>query len=156
MADTRYLTTTVEDYVRSVLAQKHGTTFEKVSLTLTTGGKHEFDAVSADRAIVASIKATSGKTASGKMPQGKFNNALAELYYLSLVEAPQRMLVLTYPPFAALLKTKIAGALPSGIVIETVPLPPDMQTIVDRVLAVASKEVSPQTVEAAVEAEIQQ
>lgn len=123
-------------------------------LDLTTGGRHEFDAVSADFQIVASIKATSGKTARGKIPSGKFNNAIAELYYLSLVEAPTRLLVLTFPPFRDMLAAKVHGALVPGVELECVPFPDDMQGEVDRVLAAASKEVSPAAVEAILEAEV--
>lgn len=154
MANTRYLTVEVENYVRDELAKRFGVSFSKRFLTLTTGGKHEFDAVSDDRRVVASIKATSAKTAGGNLPQGKFNNALSEIYYLSLVEAPQRMLVLTFPPFRELLVKKIDGALVDGVTIECVPLPADMQSEVDHVLSKASKEVSPAAAEAAAEAEI--
>jgi hypothetical protein len=115
MADTRFLTKEVEDFVRLGLQQLHGTEFSKRQLSLTTGGKHEFDAVSADGRIVASIKATSARTSGGNLPQGKFNNAIAELYYLSLVEAPTRVLVLTNSDFRDLLIRKIPGALAPGI-----------------------------------------
>lgn len=80
MANTRYLTTEVEDHVRKVLRKRFGTPFRKRVLDLTTGGRHEFDAVSDEGTIVASIKATSGKTADGKIPNGKDNNAVTEIY----------------------------------------------------------------------------
>lgn len=154
MANTRYLTTEVEEYVRKSLQERFGTKFHKRVLDLMTGGHHEFDAVSDDGKIVASIKATSGKTASGKIPAGKFNNALAEIYYLSLVDAPTRLLVLTYPAFYEMLKVKTTGALALGVDLDCVILPDEMQREVDRVLAAASKEVSPIAAEAIVEAEI--
>lgn len=154
MADTRYLTTVVEDYVRSQLEIRYGVRFTKQRLRLRTRGHHEFDAVSDDRAIVASIKATSGRTAGGNLPQGKFNNALAEIYFLTLVEAPTRLLVLTNEGFKDLLMHRIAGALPDDVGITLVPLSETIQVQVDAVLAVASKEVSPQALEAAAEAEI--
>lgn len=65
MANTRYLTTEVENYVRSHLARKYRMQFSKMVLPLTVGGRHEFDAVAADLSIVASIKATSGLTSGG-------------------------------------------------------------------------------------------
>lgn len=155
MANTRYLTTEVENYVRQSLEERFGVAFHKRVLNLTTGGRHEFDAVSPDGQIVASIKATSGKTAGGKIPSGKFNNAISELYYLTLLDAPVRMLVLTYPPFREMLVAKVKGALVPGITLECVPLPDYMQREVDRVLAVASKEVSPVAAEAAIEAGVE-
>ncbi len=80
MANTRYLTTKVEDHVRKVLGERFGTPFRKRVLDPTTGGRHDFDAVSDDGTIVASIKATSGKTAGGKISNGKYNNAITEIY----------------------------------------------------------------------------
>lgn len=76
MADTRYLTTVVEDYVRGRLEQFYGVKFTKQFLQLSTGASHEFDAVAADGSIVASIKATSGLTAGGRIPVGKLHNAI--------------------------------------------------------------------------------
>jgi len=87
------------------------------------------------------------------LPQGKFNNAITEIYYLSLVEAPRRLLVVTFLPFYDLLLKKIHGALATDIEIVCEPLPIEMQAEVDRVLAVASGEVSREQLEAAVEAE---
>lgn len=153
MANTRYLTTEVEDFVRAHLALTHGVRFQKRFLMLKTGGMHEFDAVSEDDAIVASIKATSGKTAGGNLPQGKFNNAIAEIYYLSLVSAEVKLLVLTNPSFRALLERRMAGALPPEIKIDVVILPAVMQQKVDEVLSRASKEVSPSDIETVIEAE---
>jgi len=59
-----------------------------------TGGAHEFDAVSDDLSIVPAIKAAGGRTASARIPSGKIKNAEAELYYLTLVPAEVRLLVL--------------------------------------------------------------
>ncbi len=67
MANTRYLTIQIEDYVRGVLENRFDQPFTKERLTLEPGGHHEFDAVSRDRSIIASIKSASGRTASGKV-----------------------------------------------------------------------------------------
>ena len=155
MADTRYLTKEVEDFVRLRLRQLHGTEFSKRKLSLTTGGKHEFDAVSTDGDIVASIKATSGRTSGGNLPQGKFNNAIAELYYLNLVKAPTRILVLTNADFRGLLVRKLQGAIAPGVSIEYIPLSVEIQAEVDKVVRAASDEMSRQAAaEIVAEAEI--
>jgi len=154
MADTRFLTTIVEDFVRNRLAVDHGVSFTKRRLPLTVGGDHEFDAVSEDGTIVASIKATSGKTSGGRIPAGKFNNAIAELYFLAFVAANKKLLVVTNTEFHKLLLHKIGGSLPPNTTIEGVELPADIQTEVNRLLGIASTEVSPQAIEAAVEAEV--
>lgn len=138
-----YLRRAVEDHVRAQLRERHGQEFSPVVLPLRTGGRHEFDAVSADRSIVASVKAASGLTAGGRFPSGKVNTCLAELYYLSLVDAPTRMLVLTTPAFHKLFMKRIAGALAGGLTVECLSLPMDMQREVDTVVAVAAREVTP-------------
>lgn len=115
MANTKYLKTEVEGYVRSELQRRFGRAFKSEFLRLVTGGQHEFDAVSDDRSIVASIKASSGLTSGGRLPSGKFNDNIAELYFLTLVEAEQRLLVLTSPEFHALLLRKLKDRVASGL-----------------------------------------
>lgn len=144
MANTRYLRVQVEKYVREQLTKRFGQPFHAKVLQLVTGGDHEFDAVSDDGAIVATVKAASGLTSGGKIPQGKINTAVAELYFLSLVEAQMRMLVLTTPAFHSILARRMRGRLASGIEIECIPLPATMQAEYDRVILAASKEMSPQ------------
>ncbi len=60
---------------------------------------------------------------------------------------------LTNPDFRDLLQRRIGDALPPRTTIEYFELPLEMQKQVDHVLSLASKEVSPQVLEAAVEAE---
>ena len=60
MANTNYFKTHVEPFVCEALQRTHGVSFSSKTLTLTTGGTHEFDAVAADGSIVCSIKSLSG------------------------------------------------------------------------------------------------
>lgn len=143
MADTRYYKTHVEPYVRAQLAAIHGMPFESRVLMLTTGGTHEFDAVSEDGSIVASIKSLSAKTKRGKRPAARYSTCLAELYFLSLVDAPTRMLVLTTPEWHTMFERYIDGRLARGLSIELIKLAPELQIEVDRHRDVASDEVSP-------------
>lgn len=154
MANTRYLTFEVENYVREQLAQRHGQPFSKRFLKLSTGGTHEFDAVSKDGTIVVSVKAASGLTKSGKNPSAKIQGCIAELYYLSLVSAPTRQLLLTTPAFHKIFVKKIIGALAPGVSVELMPLSSEMQAEVDKVVAAASREVSPVAVAEVVEEEL--
>lgn len=94
-----YLRRVVEGYVREQLRREFEQPFAAASLALAPGGRHEFDAVSQDGRVVASIKSASGLTAGGRIPAGKIKDSVAELYYLSLVSAPVRRLVLTTPAF---------------------------------------------------------
>jgi hypothetical protein len=125
MANTNYYKSHVEPFVRTELERIHGVPFTSQHLTLTTGAKHEFDAVSVDRQIVASIKSLSGKTSGGKRPAAKYSTCLAELYFLSLVAAPKRILVLTTPDWHTMFVTYIEGRQHPGVEIELIKLPPD-------------------------------
>lgn len=142
MADTTYLKNVVEPFVRDQLASRYGVPFQSRVLTLVTGGTHEFDAVSADGRVVAAIKAHSGKTARGLHPAAKVRDAEAELYYLTLVAAPIRLLVLTNREFYEIMERRLTGRLAPGIAVEHIPLPDDIQKEVTRVQAVASQEVT--------------
>ncbi|HWM05441.1 MAG TPA: hypothetical protein VNP92_24135 [Actinophytocola sp.] len=142
MVNTRLLTTAVEDHVRDMLSAKYQVAFRKERLRLQPGGEHEFDAVSTDRRIVASIK-TASAPPNGKHPSAKVVNAIAELYFLSVVRASKRLLVLTSADFHALflgaMNRKIAG----GIEVVHLPLPTDIEARVAAVQSAASDEIQP-------------
>ncbi len=140
--DTTFLKGTVERCVREQLAAEFGVAFSAEFLQLQTGGRHEFDAVSPDLRIVASIKAASGKTSGGRFPAGKVNTAIAEIYFLSLIAAPVRLLVLTNPEFHQLLSDKLEGRLAKGLSLKLVQLPAEMQETVRQIQSRASSEVS--------------
>lgn len=143
MANTNLYKTHVEPFVRAELERIHGVAFSSKIIALPTGGTHEFDAVSTDGAIVASIKSLSAKTASGKRPAAKYHNCVAELYFLSLVDAPRRILVLTTPEWHVMFMEYMKGRLVPGVEIELLRLPPELQAEVDKVRDMASNEVSP-------------
>lgn len=72
---------------------------------------------------------------------------------MSLVDAPTRTLILTTPAFHTIFGKRIEGALAPGLRIELIPLPTEMQAEVDKVVANASREVSPLAVAEAIVAE---
>ena len=141
MADTTYLKYKVEEYVRSALQEEYGVAFTSKILTLSTSGTHEFDAVSEDGTVVAAVKAAGGKTSRGRLPSGKMKSAEAELYYLCLVSAPVRMLVLTSPEFYEIMRRRLEGRLAPVITLKLIQLPPEIQSEVDRIHRIASLEV---------------
>jgi hypothetical protein len=145
----------VEGYVREQLTHEFEQPFASRFLTLVPGGRHEFDAVSADGRIVVSIKSASGLTAGGRVPSGKIKDCLAELYYLSLVEAPVRRLVLTTPAFFQLFARTTVGAVAAGLQVVCVPLPGTIQAEVDKVVEEASREVSPDRAKRAIAADVE-
>lgn len=155
VANTSYLRYTVEPWVRDQLAEQYGQRFAPRVLRLAPGGTHEFDAVSDDGRVVVSIKANSGLTSGGNHPTGKVATCLNEVYFLTLVDADVRLLALTNPAFHAIFTKVTAGQIAPGIGVELLPLPADMQRMVDGVTALASREMSRDaaTAASAVEAE---
>lgn len=105
---------------------------------------HKFDAVSEDNTIVASIKSHSWLTSGGNLPSGKIGQIYQSLYFLSLVEARTKLLILTdreaYDGFLAVSDGKIA----EGIDIKFYQLPPELQLLVKDVHRKASQEMSRQ------------
>lgn len=142
MADTRYLTKHVEEHVRGALADQYGQPFTKERLTLTSGGHHEFDAVSADRSVIASVKSASGRTSGGNHPTGKVMACIAEMYFLTLVEAPVRAIVLTSAEMHEILVKTLRGRIAPGLSVVHIPLPDAIQTLASEVHGQASAEMS--------------
>ena len=142
MADTTYLKKVVEPFIRDKLSNEYGVSFESKVLTLITGGTHEFDAVSVDSRIVGAIKTSGGKTATGRIPSGKIKDSLAELYYLTLVSAPERLLILTSPEFHKIMKSLLKGRLAPGLTLKLIELSEEIQREVEEIKKKASAEVS--------------
>jgi len=143
MANTELLKLEVEKFACAALREKYGVEFTKQRLQLITGGMHEFDAVSADRTIVTSIKSHSGLTSGGNIPAGKIHTAIAEVYFLSLVQAPKRQLILTTPEFFEILSRSLRGKIAPGVDIVLLPLSNELQTLVTEVQRKASLEMRP-------------
>lgn len=148
MADTTAYRV-AEEWVRdNGLPNQFGQPFQKQRLRVGTKrdgstAVHEFDAVSSDGTVVASVKATSGRTAGNKNPSGKIKDAYAELHFLGLVDAPSRILVLTDRDFYELFSRESDGKRPPGVELLHVNLPSDIQRRVEIAKRAASDEVSP-------------
>jgi hypothetical protein len=104
-------------------------------------GKHEFDAVSSNRKIVAEIKTASGWTSGGKHPSGKRASAFEQLYFLSLAKADIKLLVITDAEFFEIMKGRTAGIVPADIQLDKCLLPPHLAEIVHSITNEASKEI---------------
>ncbi len=142
MANTSYLRYAVEPWVREQLSERFAQPFASTVLALSTGGRREFDAVSSDASVVASIKTHSGLTSGGRHPSGKVTSALLEIYFLTLVPSEMKLLVLTNPSFYDLFTRCTAGQIAPGVLIEHIPLPREMQATVDGVTNAASSEMT--------------
>ena len=137
----------VEVFVRKELEKSYpGHTFLEKALPLRkkrdgTYAVHRFDAVSEDNTIVASIKSHSWLTSGGKSPGGKIGQIYQSLYFLSLVDAKTKLLILTdreaYEGFLVVSNGKVA----EGVEIKLCPLPPELQLLVTKVQQKASQEM---------------
>lgn len=145
MANTNFLKEKVEPCVRDWLAHKFGQPFHSEFLPLTAAkgrvARHEFDAVSEDRNIVCGIKTASWKTSGGKRGSGKIHGAYAELYFLSLVEAAEKYLVLTDAEFFENFKRDAKGKLAPGIEILHFELPEDLKREVHNIRTTSRQEL---------------
>ena len=148
MANTAILRSKVEPAIRARLAEEFGQPFSSQILTLPGGARREFDAVSADGSVVVSVKTSSGLTSGGNLPGGKINSCTADIYYLSLLHAPVRRLVLTNPEFFAIFTHRMQGAIAAGVDVVLMPLDVNLQAEVDAVIAEASREMGGLSAEA--------
>jgi hypothetical protein len=81
---------------------------------------------------------------------------LNEVYFLTLVEAEKRLLVLTNPDFYAIFTRTTAGQIAPGVTVELLPLPPKMQRMVNGVTELASREMSREAVAAVTAFEVEE
>ena len=112
---------------------------------LNDGGPEffRFDAVSADKSIIASVKASSGLTSGGKLPTAKTKDAYTDILFLSMAKGGRRLLVLTDPDFFRIFQRVSEGRIPRGVELLHIPLPRPIQRHVDAARRVASRETSP-------------
>lgn len=113
MANASDLKNLIEPYVRNWLAKRYQTSFEEheKALELLTGGRHRFDAMSKDNLIVAGIKASAERESGSKrrVGAGAIKSAFTELYFLSLIQAKKKLLVLTNRGFYEIFKRRSKG-----------------------------------------------
>lgn len=144
MANTR-VQLEVEDWVRQHwFPQHYAQAFRRERLRLSSGGFFDFDAVSADNSIVASISTSSGLTAGGKNPAGKIQKLRADMLFLLMVNVSKRFIVLTEQSMYDLcLKEKANGRVPLEIEFVLAKLPEALSKSLQEARSIASKEVSP-------------
>jgi hypothetical protein len=95
VADTR-IQIEVEDWVRRSWMLSHfGMRFSRERMSLRSGGVFDFDAVSDDHSIVATISTSGPKTAAGKNAVGKMLKLRSDMLFLTMVDAKRRMIILT-------------------------------------------------------------
>jgi hypothetical protein len=124
MADTR-VQLEVEDWVRQQwMPMKFGMGFYRERLNIRSGGVFDFDAVSGDKSIVATISTSGAKTAGGKFAVGKMLKIRSDMLFLTMVQAKQRIVVLTEQDmYEQCLKEEEGGRVPQEIEFAHAPLP---------------------------------
>jgi hypothetical protein len=128
---------------------RFGQAFYSKRLMLTTGGHFNFDAVSQDEAIVASISTSAAKTATGKPGSGKLLKLRSDMLFLLLVSGPKRkFIILTDETMHA---TCLAEAnrkrVPMGVEFLLAEIPSALQEHLVKARAVAAKEVTGEKIE---------
>lgn len=120
-----------------MLTERQGVAFAKARLPLRSGGVHEFDAVAADGSIVAEVKTA------GTMNAGQLHSCTSALYFLSLVEAPRRVLIMTHRAAHDRFVTLMHGKIVPEVEVEYVVLPHDLAAEVARLRQIAADEITP-------------
>ena len=144
MADTR-CQVECEDWIRREwMLEFFGQPFFRERMPLSSGGVFDFDAVSADKTIVASLSTSGSRTARGKYATGKMMKLRSDMLYLLLTEAPRKVMVLCEADMYARCKLEQeSGRLPKEIEFLHAPLPNDLAIKLLAARKVGSDEVSP-------------
>ena len=144
MADTTYIKTTVEPYVREWLRMQYGLVFHERELSLSGGGSHKFDAVAIKDGtpfIAANILSNRPKTASGKENTGGVRKALVDATnFARLPDGVEPKLVFTDTGFLELILRRSKAKGINGIEFLHCPLPLELAGKLQKVLDVARKE----------------
>lgn len=135
----------VEDWVRRewLPAQFHAQFFRE-RVRLSSGGLFDFDAVSDDGKIAATISTSSAMTAGGKLGVGKVMKIRSDLYFLLLAECETRLAILTEQSmFDQWHKERSQGRVPESIQFLKADIPADLNVRLVESRKRASREVSP-------------
>lgn len=129
MADTR-VQIEVEDWVRRHwMVSQFGMKFSRERLPLRSGGVFDFDAVSEDHSVVATISTSGSKTSGGKHAVGKILKLRADMLFLTMVEANRRFVVLTERDMYEQCKKEVAGGrVPPEIEFACAIIPEELRT----------------------------
>jgi hypothetical protein len=144
MADTR-CQVECEDWVRREwMPAVFGQPFYRERVQLTSGGVFDFDAVSSDKTIIASISTSGSRTASGKYATGKMMKLRSDILYLLMTNAVRRLVILCETDMYERCQQELAaGRLPKEIEFLHVPLPDALAVRLFAARQIGSDEVSP-------------
>jgi hypothetical protein len=110
------------------MASHFGTPFSRERLPLRSGGVFDFDAVSDDPSIIATISTSGAKTAGGKNAVGKLLKLRSDMLFLTMVKAERWLVVLTERDMYDQCAKEVAGGrVPSEIEFVCADLPGDLR-----------------------------
>ena len=135
----------VEEWVRDEwMPQHYGQSFRRRPVALTTGGEHSFSAVSEDGRTVVKISTGSRRTAGGKLAVGVLSKLRADLLFMTLTDAKQKLVLVTQPDMYELCQIEsAAGRVPLDVDFVQVELPEELAEELRKAKARASAEVTP-------------
>lgn len=144
MADTR-VQREAEQWVReSWMPGRFARSFSRKRLKLSSGGEYDFDAVSNEHDIVATISTSGARTAAGKSGVGKLLRVRSDIYFLLLADIGRRVVVLTEKDMhERCLLEQERGRVPRSIEFQHAELPVELRVRVQESRRAASKEVTP-------------
>lgn len=135
----------VETWIRNDwLHSQFGEPFSKRKLKLSSGGQFEFDAVSVDAQVIATISTSRSRTSSGRDGAGKMNKIRSDILFLSLRKGRHRVVVLTERDmYRKCERQQGVGRLPRWVEFRLAQLPKSLAKSLRRARRDSSREVSP-------------
>ncbi|MGD0266866.1 MAG: hypothetical protein ABSD47_18215 [Candidatus Methylomirabilota bacterium] len=125
------------------MPEHFGSKFHRERLPLRSGGVFDFDAVSEDGDIVATISTSGSKTAAGKHAVGKLLKLRSDMLFLLLVEAKRKVVVLTEKDMLEQCeKERKGGRVPQEIEFVCATIPNELRLRLAKAKSQASAEVS--------------
>lgn len=114
--------------VESWLPATFEISFQKAKVTMQGRGQFEFDAVSADKKIIANVSTAPAFTYQGKIASGKKSKLRADCLMLTLGTGERKMMLLTESSMHKMaLKEQSEGRLPLDIELWLVELPDSLK-----------------------------
>ena len=144
MADTR-VQLEVEDWIRTTwMLEAFGQRFRRERLPLRSGGRFDFDAVSMDEKIIATISTSSSLTSGGKHGVGKMMKLRSDMLFLIMASAERRLMVFTEGDmYKRCLADAEGGRVPPEIEFVLAEIPENLRARLGKAKAKSSAEVSP-------------
>ena len=125
-------------------ANRLWTTLLSRTCSINLRGVFDFDAVSADQTIIASISTSGSRTAPGKHATGKMMKLRSDILYILMTNAARRLVILCETDMYERCKREVgAGRLPKEIEFFHAPLPDALAVRLFAARQIASNEVSP-------------